>query len=652
MCTQLTLLDHVPNGCLVVDGAGTIVFWNEVLEVWTGIKRAAVSGRVLYEAFPHLAAPRYRSRIEQTLELGAPSIFSALLTKPFFPRERGPERRRFEQVTVTRIDTGSGEGDGALITLSDVTEQYERGERFRQESRRASAEAEMRRAQAAELALAKDAAESATRAKSLFLAAMSHELRTPMNGVLGMADILLHSELTEWQREHIGILQASASSLLVVLNDVLDFSKIEAGKLEIESIPFDPRSVVDESVILVAELAHAKGVECAAIVAPTLPRRVVGDPVRFRQVLVNLLSNGIKFTSTGEVVVELEAFQDGDALVLQCAVRDTGGGIPPETCARLFEPFTQAAAETSRLHGGTGLGLNICRRLVRLMGGDVRVESEVGRGSVFTFDIRVLPAPAVAELKRPFAPGERRIGIALAHAASASSLRAQVESSGANGRVVPPEELAEATTRGDFTHVLVDSPALARSGLDTAAVRSAKIVLVTRPTASRGQPPAGVHALVSQPCRVSHLDQVLDLAATKAPVAQPVYEPLGLRVLVAEDDRTNQLIARRMLTSFGCVVEIVPDGRAAVEAVSANKYDIILMDMQMPVLAGCPATVELRQGLYAGPILAVTASVLDDERGACIDAGMNAVLTKPLERRALYDALVHWAAAAAATAAA
>ena len=642
---QMALLDHVPNGCLVVDVAGTVVFWNEVLEVWTGIRRAAITGLCLYDAFPHLAAPRYRSRIEQTLSLGAPTILSALLTKPFFPRTRDSERRRFEQVTVTRIFAASKSGPHALVTMTDVTEQHERGERFRQESRRASAEAEIRRAHAADLVIAKDLAESATRAKSFFLAAMSHELRTPMSGVLGMADVLLHSELTPWQREHIEVLQASASSLLVVLNDVLDFSKIEAGKLEIESIAFDPRSVVDESVILVAETAHAKDLECAAIVGPSVPRRVVGDPVRFRQVLVNLLSNAIKFTTQGEVVVRLEAVEEGDALVLRCAVSDTGAGMPQETCAKLFEPFTQAAAETSRLHGGTGLGLSISRRLVRLMGGDIRVASALAHGSVFSFEVRVLPAPAVSDGAKVVTRGrERRVAVALAHDASAASLCAQLESSGVEAAVVAPEDLAAETTREELSHIFVDAAALARSGLDPCTFRGAKIVLVTRPAASRGSPPEGIHALVSQPCRITNLEHVLGLTQARAPGAGATYEPLGLRVLVAEDDRTNQLIAARMLTSFGCVVQIVPDGQAAVEAASAEPYDIVLMDMQMPVMAGCEATEELRRRDYSGPILGATASALAEEQNACLQAGMNAVLTKPLDRRGLYDALVHWAA--------
>ena len=269
------LLDHVPQGCLVVSEDGKVLFWNRVLELWTGIDRSAVVGHVIYDAFPRLGEPRYRSRIEQTLSLGAPTVMSALLTEPFFSRVRDEARRRYEQVVVTRTVSASGQRN-ALITITDLTEQYDRGEKFHSESRRATLEAAIRRVREAELVVMKEAAESANRSKSLFLAAMSHELRTPMNGVLGMADLLLHSELTAWQREHVEILQASASSLLTVLNDILDFSKIEANKLELETIEFDPRGVVEECVALVADMAHAKDIECVAVVAASVPRRAVG----------------------------------------------------------------------------------------------------------------------------------------------------------------------------------------------------------------------------------------------------------------------------------------------------------------------------------------------------------------------------------------
>lgn len=640
---DLSLLDHVPNGCFVVDETGKLVFWNAVLEAWTGVPRDAVVGRVLYEAFPQLDKPRYRSRIEVTLSLGAPSLLSAMLTPPFFPRAVADRRRRFEQVTVTRLAAREGTAREAMVTIIDATEQYERGERFHQESRRANAEAAMRRSHEAELLIAKDAAESATRAKSLFLASMSHELRTPMNGVLGLADALLQSELTAWQREHIDILQTSARSLLTVLNDILDFSKIEAEKLEIEAIPFDARGVVEDCVVLVAELAHAKGLECLAIVSSSVPRRVVGDPVRFRQVVLNLLSNAIKFTVSGEVVVELHAsIEEAGGVRLRCDVRDTGDGMPSETCAKLFEPFTQAAATTTRTHGGTGLGLSICRRLVRLMGGDIVVDSELGRGSVFRFDIRAAVAPSQPELAP--APRPLRVGIAISHGASAAALRAQVESIGASVVLLEANELHLATS--SLSYLITDHATVMHAAIDPRAFPEVRVILVTRPASSRGAVPPHYHALLGVPGRLSSVEQVLGVGdgAAKRTAAKPAA--IAMRVLLAEDDRTNQIVARAMLKSLGCTIDIVADGRAAVDAALASTYDLVLMDMQMPVMDGCEATTSLRRAGYAGPILALTASVLPQEQGACLAAGMDEVLTKPLERGTLREALERWYAGA------
>ena len=635
------MLDHLPTGCVALTATGEILFWNAVLEAWTGCPRDRVRGRCLYDVFPRLQQGRYRSRIEQTLLLGAPAVLSALLTPALFARPGDGDRRRFEQVTITRLLRRLGAADAVLITICDVTKQFERGERFRGQKRRANAEAELRRAQSEELKIAMAAAESATRTKSLFLASMSHELRTPMNGVLGMADILLHSDLTAWQRENVQVLQASASSLLTVLNDILDFSKIEADKLEIESIAFDPRGVVEESVILVAELAHAKQLECTAIVEPSVPLRVMGDPTRLRQVLLNLLSNAIKFTNTGEVVVTLRVVDGASGARLCCEVRDTGGGMSGPTCQRLFEPFTQAAASTSRHHGGTGLGLSICRRLLRLMGGDILVHSELGRGSVFRFE---LPAhAAVDDGSDPRSAGLQqavRAGICLVHEASAAALQAQIASLGGVAVVLRPQELSTDNRQG-LTHIILDAVSAASAELRASPPPPGIArVLVARPSSSRGVPPPGFRAVIPMPCRASSLEAALSPALPRVVVAAPLEAvALGMHVLVAEDDRTNQLVIRAMLARFGCEVEIVANGLAAVEAATSSTYDLVLMDMQMPGMGGCEASMTLRREGYAGPIVALTASVLAEEQSACLASGMNEVLTKPVDGSLLHATL-------------
>ena len=634
------VLDHVPSGCVVMAEDGRILFWNKAIETWTGRDRASLLGKNLYDAFPKLRAPRYDVRIRQTLDLGTPSVFSALLTPPFFETYAAGANRRFEQVTVTRTTPHNASRREILFTLTDVTEQYRRGERFREETRRATAEAEARRKGEAEVRVAMEHAEAATHAKSLFLAAMSHELRTPMNGVLGMCDLLLQSTLTPFQREHLEILHTSASSLLTVLNDILDFSKIEAQKLALEEIAYDPRRIVEESVFLVAEMAHGKDVECVGIVESDVPDEVVGDPVRFRQVLMNLLSNAIKFTNTGEIVVSLGVEADGDALRLKCSVRDSGPGMSEETRAKLFEPFVQATAATSRLHGGTGLGLSICRRLVRLMEGDISVESRVGAGSDFRFDVRVRPRPL--DDLRPLSP--HRVGIALTHSAAVLSLTAQLKSRGVRHVVVlSPEDLA--TRRLDkLSHVFVDAKTygtLGESGIASASPSSPHFVLVTKVSARPKDAPGGFTGVLPIPCRRSAVDKVIGAAVAPAPTKSAEVPFVGLRVLVAEDNHTNQIVARGILTRLGCDVRVVDDGRAAIAAATAP-FDVILMDLQMPEVDGIEAASTLRKCGYKGPIIALTASALTEDRDACLAAGMDDFLAKPLERRALVAALGKW----------
>ncbi|MBS2019137.1 MAG: response regulator [Deltaproteobacteria bacterium] len=644
----LAILDRVPNGCVAVDEEFRITFLNTVMERRTGLRRTEVVGKQIYDVFPRLASPRHRIRIDETMRFGVPTLFSPLLNRDLFVVEsRGeerashslaPARERFEQVTVTRTAPGSSDAHILLFTVVDVTELHGRGERFRQEAR-------ARQQRERELRVAMEKAETATRAKSLFLASMSHELRTPMNAVLGMCELLLQSELTPAQREDMQLIQTSGSSLLALLNDILDFSKIEAQKLAIEEIAFDPRRVVEESVCMMAEMAHGKDVDCVSVVAPDVPDEVVGDPTRFRQVLTNLLSNAMKFTSSGQIVARLHVELDGDKLRLFCAVEDTGPGMSAETCARLFEPFVQARASTSRLHGGTGLGLSICRRLVHLMNGEISAESVVGRGSTFRFDVLVRPRE-VDELRRA---QPHTVGICVAHGPTAESLSAQLQSRGIRRvETVSLEEITRGEPLAHLTHLFVDSRAAAahdRARQEHPGETGPRRLLVARvSTASRAARESGDTLFV--PCTRAAVDRLLGVETARTP--QVDWPSLGLDILVAEDNRTNQIVARGLLKKLGCTFTFADDGSAAVAAALGKRYDVVLMDVQMPEMDGLEATRRLREVGYQGTIIALTASALSEDREACSVAGMNDFLAKPIDRRALVEALERWCSRKAA----
>ena len=638
-----TIIETTPDGYYEVDLQGNFTFFNDSICKVLGYSREEIGAMNQLEMPDETNSQKIRDAFARVQASGNP------ITSLAWKLADKTHSLRFVESSVSLIKDPRGNPVGFGGFIRDVTPRQRAEVMYR----------------------AKLAAEAASRTKSEFLASMSHEIRTPLNAIIGLVELMLTLDLPHDQREDLDVVKSSAYSLLSIINNILDFSKIEAGRLEFEKAPFSFRQFMDESLKIMGMKAHEKGIELAYRVAPQTPDRLLGDPVRLRQVLLNLVDNAIKFTDAGEVIVYAAAQSQTDyEVVLHISVIDTGIGIPKDRQRSIFGAYNQGDPSTLRQYGGTGLGLAVSAQLVDLMGGNIKVKSQPSRGSRFRFTACFMMQqngePRQAQITRPELAGLKVLVIDDNDSARKITLEILqdlgIEATPAEG----PQDALEILSKtkrhqAPFDLLLIDSDlpetdgfALAELISDRQLSEANRVMLLTFPHLKRKSEleSLGIAASIVKPFGAAELENVilgvLGIVEPEAELSALAQKRASrtpsrtLKILVAEDTPFNQKFIQRLLDRWNHQTTIVNDGRQALEALENDSYDIVLMDVQMPVMDGYTTTRKIRNltsAIRNIPIIALTAHAIKGDRERCLEAGMDEYISKPIDSEILFNVI-------------